>query len=152
MMPRYSPEVGVVKTVIQMMVGILLVIVIAIAHPFQLAMPWQSGNGAEVEFELLDIMSRHRFELVETDVGRLTLFHYRAAESVYRTSANPAETCSALRQSLDDWGRNVELVRRVDGCDIEATGAGPMTATVRVTENPEHPRDLRVEVRVQHRP
>ena len=138
--------------VIQIILLMLVAIVIAVLHPFQLAMPWQTGSAAEVDFAALDIMRGYDFEITESNIGRLTPFNYVAAEDVYEARGNPAETCTALRQTLEDWGVVVGVERREDGCDIEAKGPGPMTAIVSVTENAEQRRDLRIDIRVQHTP
>jgi hypothetical protein len=138
------------KRLVQVGIVILLAIVIAYLHPFQLAMPWQSGRPGPLEITMHRIMAGDQYDLVESDWGRTTPLNYVAVTGQFRAVGATASTCTDLRLALDDWGRVSEITRHNDGCEIEARGPGPMTATIDVTEDPESRRSLRIEIRVQH--
>lgn len=135
---------------VQIGIALLLGIVIAIFHPFQLVMPWQSGSAAPLDTTVLRIMGGDQYELVESNWGRTTPFNYVALTARYGASGPATNVCTDLRRSLDDWGGVTEMTRHDDGCEIEARGPGPMTATVDLAVDPESRRDLHIEIRVQH--
>ena len=138
------------KRSIQIGIVLLLGIVIATLHPYQLVMPWQSGSPAPLDTTVVRIMAGDQYEMVESGWGRTTPFNYVALTARYRASGSAATTCTDLRRSLDDWGRGTEITRHDDGCEIEARGPGPMTVTVDLAVDPESRRNLDIEIRVQH--
>jgi len=140
-----------VKTLIQLTVVGIMALVVAYLHPFHLVMPWQSGSATEVNDTMLAIMGPTPFTLIDADVDRATPFSYRAATGVYEGDDDPAMACSTLRLALDDWGMVTDIERRDDGCDIEASGPGPMVTSIELTENPDVRRALTIDVRVEHR-
>ncbi len=136
--------------VIQIGIALLVGIVIALLHPFQLAMPWQSGSPAPLDTAILRIMAGDQYELVESNWGRITPFNYVAVTARYQATGSASTTCTDLRRSLDEWGRVSEITRQPDGCEIRARGPGPMTATIDLAMDPESRRTLHIEIRVQH--
>ncbi len=124
--------------------------VIGMFHPFNLTMPWQAGDSASVNLALQQIVSGSDLDLVESNWGRATPLSYVGADAVFTGTGQPSETCSELRDALDTWGRVVDSSRKSDGCTLAATGPGPMTASIELTEVER--RQLRIEVRVQHAP
>lgn len=139
-----------VKPLISAMAIAAVAWVISMFHPFDLAMPWQTGDSTSVNRSLQQIMSGSDLELLESDWGRTTPFNYVAADAVFAGTGQPSTTCSDLRDALDAWGGIVDNSRNPDGCNLEAVGPGPMTANITLVEIDR--RQLRVEVRVQHAP
>jgi hypothetical protein len=139
------------KPIFQFLALVAVGLVIAYLHPFQLVMPWQGGEPGPVNAALSDIMDGTSLTYVEADWGRATPFNYVSATGGFEGRADPVATCTDLRLRLDRWGAVTEIERRDDGCDIEATGPGPMVATITVVPNPELRNDLRVDIEVQHR-
>jgi len=139
------------KSIFQIL-GLLVVgAVIAYVHPFHLVMPWQSGDSGPVTAAVSDIMRDTEFTYVDADWGRVTPLNYVRATGGFEGTADPSLACSELRLRLDSWGTVTDIERRNDGCDIEATGPGPMVATITVQENPAERNDLRIDIEVQHR-
>ena len=138
------------KRLVQIGIVILLGISIAFLHPLDLVMPWQSGRPGPLDITMHRIMASDQYELVESDWGRTTPFNYVAVTGQFRADGSASSICTDLRRSLDVWGRVSEITRHNDGCTIEARGPGPMMANIEITEDPELPGALRVEIRVQH--
>lgn len=124
--------------------------VIAIFHPFQLAMPWQTGDAGPVNDALEDITADLGYGLREESFGRLTPFNFVASAARFETRDNPATACTDLLTALDRWGVVQDTDRRPDGCTIKAAGLGPMTALAEVVQDPDLPGFLVIDVRVQH--
>ena len=136
-----------------LIVGLVLAItawIIAVFHPFSLALPWQTGDSTSVNLSLQRIMSETDLDLVEADWGRTTPLSYVAADGLFTGTGQPAEVCQQLTDALNAWGRVVDTARNADGCSLEAAGPGPMRAHIDLVETER--RQLRVEVRVQHAP
>lgn len=138
------------RSLVRIGIVLLLGVVIALLHPFELVMPWQSGRPGPLEITMQGIMGGDEYELVESDWGRITPFNYVAVTGKFRANGQTASTCTDLRLSLDDWGRVSEITRHNDGCEIEARGPGPMTVTIAVAEDPESRSGLDIEIRIQH--
>lgn len=138
------------KSLIQLGILVVIGVVIALAHPFQLVMPWQSGSPAPLDTAMLQIMADDRYQFVESDWGRTTPFNYIAVNGVYAATGHPATTCTDLRRSLDAWGTVSEINRDDDGCEIRARGPGPTTASIELTVDAATRRQLHIEIRVQH--
>lgn len=138
------------KTVIGFLLLGALAWVIAIFHPFQLAMPWQTGDPEPVNDALEAIVGDLEYELREAGFGRLTPFNFVASAGRYEATDDLASACTELRTSIDRWGSVVETNRKPDGCTIKATGPGPMTAVADVVEDPDLRGSLLVDVKVQH--
>lgn len=139
------------KAFIQLLVLIAIAAVIAYLHPFHLVMPWQGGSSGPVNAAVSDIMRNTDFTYVDADWGRVTPFNYVKATGGFEGTADPTLACTELRLSLDSWGTVTGIERRDDGCHIEATGPGPMVATIAVEENPDQRNDLRIHIEVQNR-
>ena len=93
------------KTFVQITIILLLGIAITLFHPFQLAMPWQSGSAAPLDTAMVQIMAGDRYELVESDWGRITPFNYVAVTAQYRGNGLAATACTNLRGALDELVR-----------------------------------------------
>lgn len=138
------------KPLIGAMVLGALAWIVGMFHPFDLAMPWQTGDATSVNRSMQRIMGDTDFELIEANWGRTTPFNYVASNGTFVGSGQPSEACTELRDALDAWGRVLDTKRTDNGCVHEAAGPGPMRATVTLTESGR--RELRVDVRVQHTP
>ena len=139
------------QRIIMMLLVAALALAIATLHPFNLVMPWQGGEPGPVNAALSVIMDDTDFTPVEADWGRPTPFQYVRATATFEGDSDPALACSDLRLRVDNWGTVTDIERRNDGCDIAASGPGPMVAAITVTEDPEQRDRLRVDVRVEHR-
>ncbi len=139
------------KAIMQLLGLIAVAAVVAYVHPFHLVMPWQGGEPGPVNAALSDIVDETDFTPIEADWGRVTPFNYVRATASFAAEADPALACAELRLSVDSWGTVTDIERRNDGCDIEATGPGPMVATVTVLESAERRNELRIDIEVQHR-
>ena len=138
------------KRLIQTAILLLVGLAITFVHPFELVMPWQSGDPAPLDTTMQRIMDGDQYELVERNWGRITPFNYVAMTGRYRSNGSAAATCSDLRGSLDDWGRLDDVTVHNEGCEIEARGPGPITATIEVAMDPESRRGIHIDIRVQH--
>lgn len=123
---------------------------VAIFHPFQLAMPWQTGDPRPVNASLDAITADLDYELLEAGFGRRTPFNFVASAGRFSASGNPATECTDLHDALSRWGTVRDIERYPDGCLIKATGPGPMTAEATVTEDPDLRGSLLVDLKVQH--
>ena len=122
--------------------------VVGVFHPFELTVPWESGDASTTNRAIVAIMGSQEFEFETLDWGRVTPFNYVASTGRFTGEGQPSETCSALRTALDRWGSVSERQTKNDGCSLRAVGAGPLAATIDVREVDR--RQLQIEVKVQH--
>lgn len=137
------------KALIQTASIVLVGVVIAFAHPFGLAMPWQGGSAVPVTDAVLDIVSSHDFEIKSLDWGRPHPFTFVRADGEFVTNGHPATACSEVRSSLASWGRVTAIDRRNDGCDIEAR-RGSLRADAQLRTDADVTGQLLIELVVRH--